>query len=118
MAFSGWVAWKLTDSADILDESLPRPDAESDPAGHKEWVSNNKKLYGALLQAVPDWLRTSIYNDHKNDGLAAIKFLRNQFDANDANDANDNILWRGLPMRNARICTVEHQRYPSHQMHD
>ena len=46
----------------------------------------NTKLYGAILQAVPDWLRTSLYLVHRNDGRAALESLRNQFDSHDAND--------------------------------
>jgi transposase InsO family protein len=53
---------------------------------HDDWNDRNLKLYGAVCMAVPDWLRTSLYNDCANDGLAAITFLRNQFDATDDND--------------------------------
>ena len=60
---------------------------------HQEWdqqvtVFNdlNTKLYGAVLQAVPDWLRTSLYLTHRNRGFEALESLRNQFDAVDAND--------------------------------
>lgn len=106
MAFSGWVAWKLTDAADILDGTSPRPMQPPLPdpnapaavqaadqaahdtweAEHSAWVAENRKLYGAIIQSMPDWLRTSIYNDHRNDGFTAIEYLRASFDARDAND--------------------------------
>ena len=60
---------------------------------HQEWdqqvtVFNdlNTKLYGAVLQAVPEWLRTSLYLTYRNRGFEALESLRNQFDAVDAND--------------------------------
>ena len=49
-----------------------------------DWNERNIKLYGAIVQAIPDWLRTSVYTDYRNDGLATIQFLRDSFDANDA----------------------------------
>ena len=103
MTFSGWVAWKLTPSSVILDGTLTRPiePVPVNPAAptaaettlHNTWLrevaafdTENTKLYGAILQAVPDYLRTSIYNDHRNDGIGAVRFLRTSFDSNDAND--------------------------------
>ena len=93
MAFSGWVAWRLTEAAEILDETSARPTPVA-PTGSstgnadlvKAWDDGNKKLYGALMQAMPAWLCTSLFNDHKNDGLAAVKFLRDSFDSKDEND--------------------------------
>ena len=99
MAFSGYVAWKLTDAADLLEGNEPEPVVPAlaaDGANQDQvdaatelldaWRRRNKQLYGLLVQAIPDWLRTSVYNAHRNDGLAAIEHLRGSFDANDAND--------------------------------
>jgi len=96
MAFSGFVAWKLTDSVELLDgeaePDVPEPDAdnadevEAAVELRDNWRKKNRKLYGLLLQAVPDWLRTSLYNAHRNDGIAALQHLRDSFDVNDAND--------------------------------
>ena len=98
MAFSGWVAYRLTDSSDMLEGLDPRPtdpepDPVAEPVDHKvweerreKWARGNKKLYGAILSALPDWLRTSIYLSFKGDGLAAMEYLRDSFDAIDAND--------------------------------
>ena len=90
MAFTSFVAWRLTDCADLLDGTTPRPPAPGaaghDPAETTRWDRLNKRLYGAIAQAMPDWLRTSIFNDHRNDGVGATNFLRDSFDAVDAAD--------------------------------
>jgi hypothetical protein len=41
------------------------------------------QLYGLLVQGLPTWLVTSVFNTHRNDGLKALESLRNAFDAND-----------------------------------
>ena len=38
------------------------------------------------MQAVPEYLRVSLFNDFSNDGLGAVKYLRGHYDATDAND--------------------------------
>ena len=53
-----------------------------------DWDERNMRLYGLLVQALPQWLITSIYNTCRNDGVAAIEHLRLAFDAN-ANDGGD-----------------------------
>ena len=53
---------------------------------YANYVDLNTKLYGAILQAVPEWLRTTLYHSHRNDGYDALRALRDQFDAQDAND--------------------------------
>ena len=45
------------------------------------WDALNKKLYGAVVAALPDYLRTSVFNDYRNDGAGAIAFLRDTYDA-------------------------------------
>ena len=105
MSFSGFVSWKLTDCVDILDGTetepvIPAPipgvnpgdpptnqaDIEAAVLYHRDWLQRNRKLYGLLIQAVPDWLRTSIYNDYRNNGYQALEHLRASFDVVDAND--------------------------------
>jgi transposase InsO family protein len=51
-------------------------------AAIEKWETSNTQLYGLLIQAMPTWLVTSLYNTHQNDGVAAIKYLRGAFDAN------------------------------------
>ena len=53
-----------------------------------DWDSNNTRLYGLLVQALPKWLVTSVYNTCRNDGVASIALLRQAFDAN-ADDGGD-----------------------------
>ena len=55
----------------------------------KDWISRNKKLYGAVGLAVPDWLKTSLHNGSRNDGVGAIAFLRLHYGANDSGDRAD-----------------------------
>ena len=52
----------------------------------ERYHASNRKLYGAILQAVPEWLRTSIFHDHHGNGASALEYLHNTFDANYAND--------------------------------
>jgi hypothetical protein len=54
----------------------------------EKWANDNTQLYGLLVQAMPAWLVTSLYNTHLNDGVAAIEYLRKAFDAN-AGDGGD-----------------------------
>ena len=82
ISFTGWIAWKLTDCADILDGTSARPDPdEVEQAVVNAWDALNKKLYGAVVAALPDYLRTSVFNDYRNDGAGAIAFLRDTYDA-------------------------------------
>ena len=100
IAFTGWVAWRLTDATGIADGTdtlhdilADEPDPVAEPLDHSHWSTRlekwhtaNRKLYGAILQAVPEWLRTSIFHDHRNNGISALEYLHRTFDANDAND--------------------------------
>ena len=93
MAFSAWVAWKLSDSATILDGTEPIPvpkdkhaPTEDESEKLKDWNKRNRKLYGAMAQAMPEHLRTSLYTTSLNDGLASLAYLRTNYDAANAND--------------------------------
>jgi hypothetical protein len=48
----------------------------------KEWDALNTQLYGLLVQALPVWLVTSVFNTHRNNGVQAIEYLRTAFDTN------------------------------------
>ena len=54
----------------------------------RDWDKSNTRLYGLLMQSLPTWLVTSVYNSARNDGVASITYLRNAFDAN-AGDGGD-----------------------------
>ena len=89
MAMTGWVAWRLNDVTDIMDGTEPRPVLAAGGATAediRDWDKRNRKLYGAVAAATPDHIRTSLFNDHRNDGVGAVGFLRATFDAVDAND--------------------------------
>jgi len=126
IAMGAYVAWKLTDSAYILDLAEP-PLPYQDPPGQgqpldipvavvanglvtnrqaildaaiahpnsvsaastaalEEFKTNNVRLYGLLIQMLPSWLRTTVYNAHKNDGLSALALLQAEFDSTSTGD--------------------------------
>ena len=89
IAFSAWISWRLSDVAGILDDTDADPRVTADegedaallpdptePATADEattaWILRNRKLYGALSTAMPDFLRVAIYNDFNNDGRGAL----------------------------------------------
>ena len=59
-----------------------QPEIDAAAESIRQWEERNMKLYGLLVQSLPEWLITSVYNTCRNDGLAAIEMLRNSFDAN------------------------------------
>ena len=54
----------------------------------KDWDERNMKLYGLIIQAMPAWLQTSVFNSHKGKGLEALTYLRTSFDAGEG-DGSD-----------------------------
>ena len=52
----------------------------------EEYHKRNRKLYGTIVSAMPDWLKTSIHLTQRNDGAGAIAYLALQFESHDAND--------------------------------
>ena len=46
-----------------------------------DFLEDNVRLYGLIVQSLPAWLVTSVYNSHRNDGLGTVKYLRAAFDA-------------------------------------
>src|SRR6056297_546172 len=108
--FSAYVAWKLTEASDILSGHESRPvvpapiSTPATPGGAvaitnataiseakaalTAWNTNNRKLYGLIVNALPDGLRTSIFNSHNNDGIGASNFLHTLFSAKKGS-AND-----------------------------
>ena len=74
-AIDAWVRLPLDTISNQLDIDAAKKDQE-------DWNSDNTQLYGLLVQGLPTWLVTSIFNTHRNDGLKALEMLRNSFDAN------------------------------------
>ena len=65
MAWCGWVALKFPELIDVLqgDEEEPEIDDEDDEdqvRANTDWWKKNKRLYGAVLQAVPTSLKTTL----------------------------------------------------------
>ena len=98
MSFTAYVAWKATDVYELVDGSateptVPEPTPGPDGAPTNaiaiataqtalaEWRPRNMRLYGLLLQAVPAWIKTSLYHDFSGDGAGALNHLRATFDA-------------------------------------
>jgi hypothetical protein len=98
--FSAYFAKKLTDASDILAGQKPpvvpamqsthaTPNGTvtytnaSQVAKAKDnlavWNTNNKRLYGLLIQALPDNLRVSVFNAHDNYGIGAATYLHTLF---------------------------------------
>ena len=74
-AIDAWGRLPLDTISNQLDIDAAKKDQE-------DWDSDNTQLYGLLVQGLPTWLVTSIFNTHRNDGLKALEMLRNSFDAN------------------------------------
>ena len=71
------LAWMNTPTV-VLNEAEIKAATEA----LEKWTNDNTQLYGLVVQAMPSWLVTSLYNSHLNDGIAAIEYLRTAFDAN------------------------------------
>ena len=48
---------------------------------HVKWAKRNRQLFGALGTAMPEWLATSLYTSTRNDGIGALAYLKQHFDA-------------------------------------
>ena len=51
-----------------------------------DYDRRNRRVYGAIVSAVPSWLATTLHMSARNDGRAALEAIRLQFDATTAND--------------------------------
>ena len=71
----------LTNGVAVAAAAAAHPNDVTNSAAIADWDKRNKQLYGLLIQALPTWLKTSVYNSHRNDGVAAVVFLRSEFDA-------------------------------------
>ena len=98
--FSAWVLWKLYDCAELIQPGYKLPKqigtALNSPAKsaaikalkeeEQDVVQLNHRLYGAVINAMPAWLTTSLHTSHFGNGVGALNTLRDQFDAHDKND--------------------------------
>ena len=97
VSFTIWLAYHANECSDLLENNDPEPDtvakllaAGGSPSDalkkatqevHDAWTKRNRKLFGALGSAMPSWLMTSLYTTCKNDGLKALRWLKNNFDS-------------------------------------
>ena len=73
----------------------------------EKWTDDNTQLYGLVIQAMPSWLVTSIYNSHLNDGIAAIEYLRTAFDANRGDGGDHAAHLARLQSRTIEVAVLE-----------
>ena len=98
IAFTVWVACYLQECALLLegtDPEPPKPDdlpAETPEAEvtaarttHDKWTARNRKLFGALGMAMPQWLMQSLYTSCLNSGVLAVAYMRASFSAVNGN---------------------------------
>ena len=98
IAFTIWLALHASECTDLLeglDDEPPLPevrigeDADEDDeaalALHAAWQKRNRKLFGALGTAMPEWLATSLFTSKRNDGTGALQYLKSHFDAQTGN---------------------------------
>ena len=104
IAFTIWLALHASECTDLLEGLDDEPlaphvdivgegaaDAETLAAAsalHTAWQKRNRKLFGALGTAMPEWLATSLYTSKRNDGVGALAYLKGHFDAQ-AGSGND-----------------------------
>ena len=66
----------------VREPALTNQDAiDAAKTAQKDWDERNMKLYGLIIQAMPAWLQTSVFNSHKGKGLEALTYIRTSFDA-------------------------------------
>ena len=76
-AFCGWLAMKYPDLIALVQEELEEPDEPAagapadEVAAFKEYWNLQKRLYGTLIAAVPNAIRTSLRANANYNGLSA-----------------------------------------------
>ena len=99
--FTIWLALHAPDCTEVLEGDEPEPTVPDiiDTGVTTEmvcdatkllldWQKRNRKLFGALGTAMPEWLATSLYTSQRNDGVGALSYLRTHFDSQ-AGNGND-----------------------------
>ena len=98
IAFTVWVACYLQECALLLEGADPEPTKPDDlPAEtpenevaaarttHNKWTTRNRKLFGAIGMAMPQWLMQSLYTSCLNSGVLAVAYMRASFSAVNGN---------------------------------
>lgn len=93
IAFTAWVAWKRPELSPLIRGTSARPSA-ADPSAPtprertaiKKWEELNTQLYGAVVSHVTASIQSTLHIAHLDDGVEAIKSLKNQFGAQSTGD--------------------------------
>ena len=96
IAFTVWVACYLQECAQLIEGTDPEPPKPEDLPGtttetnltaarttHSKWETRNRKLFGAIGMAMPQWLMQSLYTSCLNSGVKAVDYMRASFSAVD-----------------------------------
>lgn len=93
ICFTAWVAWKRPELSPLIRGSSTRPtpdDPDAPTAREKtalrKWEELNTQLYGAIVSHVATSIQSSLHVSHCDDGVEALKSLKNQFGAQSTGD--------------------------------
>ena len=101
MAWCGWLALKYPELVDVIqgDETEPEIDDEDDEdqvSANAEWWKKNKRIYGAVLSAVPSSLKTTLDANARFNGIQALEIIRQRFGVVDAGDRSSALKREGV----------------------
>jgi hypothetical protein len=109
IAVNGWIAWKLPRCVGIATGAEIVPAATgTNQDDIDNWTERNRSLYGAVLQALPDWLKTAAFLNHNGNGRGLIVSLEQQFAAQNSNDRAEAMARLGATYINPRNGLSEH----------
>lgn len=93
IAFTAWVAWKRPELSPLIrgtstcpvavDPDAPTP---REKTAIRKWEELNTQLYGAIVSHVAASIQSTLHISHLDDGVEAIKSLKNQFGAQSTGD--------------------------------
>jgi hypothetical protein len=90
--FHGWIAMKFPDLVELIQEEWEEPEeldehsSEEDRANYKSYWNAQKRLYGALITAIPAGLRQALSTNARFNGTQALQLLQSRFGVVDAHD--------------------------------
>ena len=79
LAFSAYISLRYPDLVGIVDGTRLPPPPEAGAEERSAYLKHNRQVYGAIAQAVPDWLVNTLYMSHPNDGQASLAHLRAEY---------------------------------------
>ena len=102
ITWGAWVAMKAPDLCGLFDGTDNRtayegdeeadPPVQADSDGLYEWDKNNRKLYGFILNAVPDSLKMHLATHCKFNGVACLGKLATRFAVTDSADRGTSLM--------------------------